>query len=199
MLQPVNGQKVTATSMKYCGTQENWRPLHSELRSVEQKTQNDGNQIINYMRGLGLTVRWSHLKKLNWQHVSGTKAKLGGYGIAKILKRYGRIKYLSKLYVLFVIKHIARFSPLVRSSATKIVKLQHYAVEEQPIYNITVDHHHCYLANGLMVSNSNGADFLRYACINAPQMTNDSIDDYWHDNQSHHRYDSGSVNQATGY
>jgi len=46
---------------------------------------------------------------------------------------------------------------------------------------------------------SNGADFLRYTCVNAPQMTNDSIDDYWADSQNHHRYNSDSVNQSTGY
>jgi phage terminase large subunit len=45
---------------------------------------------------------------------------------------------------------------------------------------------------------SNGADCLRYICINAAQMTNDAVDDYWQDNR-HSRYDESSVNHATGY
>jgi len=44
---------------------------------------------------------------------------------------------------------------------------------------------------------SNGADMIRYTCINAPQMTNDSIDDYWMQSSSNKYTDySDSV---TGY
>ncbi len=46
---------------------------------------------------------------------------------------------------------------------------------------------------------SNGADCTRYICVNAPQMTNDSIDDYWTDSSNHYRYNNDSVNQSTGY
>ena len=45
---------------------------------------------------------------------------------------------------------------------------------------------------------SNGADMLRYACINAMQMSNDSIDDFWM-NAQQEEYNEDKVNLVTGY
>jgi phage terminase large subunit len=45
---------------------------------------------------------------------------------------------------------------------------------------------------------SNGADFLRYCCINAPQMSNSSVDDYWM-SAEHNRQTTNDYDQATGY
>lgn len=55
-----------------------------------------------------------------------------------------------------------------QSSATRIAKLRRYETE-QPVYDLTVEHHHCYFANGLLVSN---CDMFRYAAMAVDQMGN---------------------------
>ena len=39
----------------------------------------------------------------------------------------------------------------------------------RPVYDLTVEHHHCYIANGLLVSN---CDAFRYAAIVADSLSN---------------------------
>jgi hypothetical protein len=66
----------------------------------------------------------------------------------------------------------SRFQHLTRpelSTATRIAKLQRYAAGEK-VYDLTVRHHHCYFANGLLVSNS---DAFRYLSLVADELTNE--------------------------
>ncbi|HJZ04590.1 MAG TPA: hypothetical protein VJ327_01855 [Patescibacteria group bacterium] len=38
---------------------------------------------------------------------------------------------------------------------------------EREVYDLTVEDDHCYYANNILVSNSNAADSIRYACQGA--------------------------------
>jgi len=53
------------------------------------------------------------------------------------------------------------------SIATKIVKLERLDVEDVKVYDLTVEHDHCYYANGLLVSNS---DAFRYGAIKQKEV-----------------------------
>ena len=79
-----------------------------------------------------------------------------------------------KRFVLFAVKRIIHFLRKDQSSVTRIAKLRRYAVAEQPVYNITVEGHHCYIAGGFLVGNSHGSDMLRYLCLNVDNMHNHS-------------------------
>jgi phage terminase large subunit len=58
-----------------------------------------------------------------------------------------------------------------QSSAIRIAKLRRITGAEaiRPVYDLTVDHHHCYVANGMLVSN---CDAFRYTAIVADSLGN---------------------------
>jgi hypothetical protein len=129
---------------------------------TEQGPLNGGRQTQSYMNGslaAGLRDRWMRCVDLR---LSGTEAKKDWLGIENTESRVGRT---ARGFLLFVNTAVRRFllrSRIVRSSATRIVKLEHFAVDEIPVYNLAIKNHQCYLAQGLLVSNS---DSMRYYCV----------------------------------
>lgn len=94
---------------------------------------------------------------------NGIVVKRVGNGTAKCLKTPGKRKRRSKNRAYFVergMKHIALHNP---SSVTRIAKLSTEENVYEEVYDLSVEKHHCYLANGLLVSN---CDMARYAAVN---------------------------------
>ena len=86
-------------------------------------------------------------------------------GTAKLLRKVGRREKLVKRCASFVKPLLRRFGLHGQNTATKTVKRITDAGRRQ-VFDLTVDHHHAYVANGTLVSNS---DSWRYLAIVAMQ------------------------------
>lgn len=107
---------------------------------------------------------------------SGTNQKRGGFGIVSRQKNRGEGGKRQSAFVRSAARVICRIVLLAPSTATKIVKLRLCEEEEKiPVYDLTVENHGCYQANGIMVSN---CDAARYVAVNASTFTNEDEDDY---------------------
>jgi hypothetical protein len=71
-----------------------------------------------------------------------------------------------------VLSAAQRLKPLSRraqSSAASVAKIETY-IDAVPVYDLTVDHHHCYVANGILVSNSDAAGLVAVFAKHAQNM-----------------------------
>jgi phage terminase large subunit len=84
---------------------------------------------------------------------NGTPAQKVLRGIAKMASGPGKAASLFQLFAQFAGLTTIRFTQQNQSSAVEIVKLRRIA-RSVPVYDLTVDLHHCYYANGVLVSNS---------------------------------------------
>ena len=91
----------------------------------------------------------------------GTQAQKVLLGIRRTAKELGKIATLLARFAHFAKKITKHFSQTGRGSAAEIVRLRRFA-GGVPVYDLTVDHHHCYVANGMLVSN---CDSLRYLFV----------------------------------
>jgi len=86
-------------------------------------------------------------------------------------------KTCNGMYVLarIVVNRLCRLFHRAPNGAISIAKWRHYGADEDAplVYDLTVESHACYQANGVLVSNS---DALRYMCASIEQMTNDEKD-----------------------
>lgn len=108
------------------------------------------------------------LQKQYQKPLSGTNQKKAGSGTKNTEKRHGKKESLLKKLVRYVGKNISLSGLLNQDSATRIVRLRRLE-EEEPVYDLTVEKHHCYLANGLLVSNSDAFGYsAEYFSANNP-------------------------------
>jgi hypothetical protein len=126
-------------------------------RSV-QELKNSGVQIAK--RCCVVLSQELHLpRKLQ---LSGIKVPLEESGI--INKRlHANLQELKLKVAKFAVRSILQ-RIAEANSATRIVKLRH-AAEETVIHDLTVDQDNCYIANGVLSSNSHYADVFRYFAI----------------------------------
>lgn len=118
------------------------------------------NTIISLMRQ-NLISGWGQkqtdnnclLKQFPYQKY-GIDQKKEGSGIANMVKKLGRIGNGELLSVLFVDKKRKLHIQLEQNIVAHVVKVRHVTSKQTPVYDLTIDKHHCYLANGLLVSNS---------------------------------------------
>lgn len=48
-------------------------------------------------------------------------------------------------------------------TVARIVSSERFTVENEPVFDLTVEHHHCYFANGVLVSNCDAAGLMAVA------------------------------------
>ena len=103
----------------------------------------------------------------------GTLARKVWNGTEKTVWQLGQTARCTAKTVLSAASPTKPRTPTSQSSATKIAKLRRIEGSQatRPVYDLTVAHHHCYIANGLLVSN---CDAFRYTCIVADALGNSS-------------------------
>ena len=109
-------------------------------------------------------IKSSLLKPKNLQK-SGTQAKRGLNGTASMAKRLGRPESGILKVVKSVIGSIVQRSRSDQNTAMQIVSSRLVDVEggSQWVYDLTVKKQHCYVANGILVSNSDAMRMLGVA------------------------------------
>ena len=91
---------------------------------------------------------------------SGTQVKKGVTGTQKTRHKRGESAKESLSFASNAENGLKRRGQQGLSSATRIARLRRFEPEEKTIvYDLTVEKHHCYVANGVLVSNS---DMFRY-------------------------------------
>ena len=134
-------------------------------------------QAITHKAAVGLEVMKTKLKYLllvNWLK-NGTQVKPEKNGTQATQSKAGKTENGTQSNA----KNAARSSLLhtqqEQSSAIRIAGLKRLegAEAKRLVYDLTVEKHHCYLANGLLVSNS---DAFRYLGVVAESLSNE--DDY---------------------
>lgn len=128
-------------------------------------------QAITHKAAIGLEVMETKLKYLllvNWLK-NGTQVKPEKNGTQATQSKAGKTENGTQSNA----KNAARSSLLhtqqEQSSAIRIARLKRLegAEAKRLVYDLTVEKHHCYLANGLLVSNS---DAFRYVALWLPEM-----------------------------
>jgi hypothetical protein len=111
--------------------------------------------------GLAQTEISYNLLRLKKRLKSGTSQKKGGNGIQSTARKLGKTKKNMMQLVNFATWCLKRLFRQELGSVTKTVK-QITAVGKKPTFDLTVNHHHAYIANGVVVSNS---DAFRYLAV----------------------------------
>lgn len=111
------------------------------------------------------------LPPLATKQSNGTKAQKVKSGIAKTLLLHGQNGLRTLKTALNVVQRTKRLIQHERNTAPTIAKLERIAGQDATrlVYDLTVETHHCYLANGLLVSN---CDMFRYTAMVVEKMTN---------------------------
>lgn len=105
-----------------------------------------------------------------WQNI-GTPAMKDGGGTREPQSKRGKIANGPTSPANSAAKSSQPHTQHEPSFATPIAGLRRYVPEEKTlVYDLTVEHHHCYLANGVLVSNS---DAFRYLGMAVPLMRNE--------------------------
>ena len=78
---------------------------------------------------------------------------------------------LKKGIVLFAIKSLNVIDMLLKKHAVKNVRTFQPDTPRE-VYDIEVEHDHCYYIDGSLVSNSHACDALRYLCLSLPKLRN---------------------------
>jgi len=164
------GKSVIVTPERSCLQHGNSPTKQGAGQRTEQETPSDGKQTLPSRNGLGPLEPWPHLRKPNLLQGSGTAQKKAEHGIAQTGRQHGKSVNLWLRIAQSVARNMSLTTLPNQSSAARIVKLETSDVEGQPVYNLTVEKHNCYLAEGMLVSNS---DSFGYACQVIEEMTND--------------------------
>jgi hypothetical protein len=99
---------------------------------------------------------------------SGTQAKTAANGIQSTPGKRGKAESALQGIARFAIRLLIRLSRLEANTAGRIAELKRLESAPQAVYDLTVDSHHCYIANGVMTSNSHAADAFRYGAMHKP-------------------------------
>ena len=78
----------------------------------------------------------------------------------KTEKTLGKIVSNTLAFALNVGRRLFLSTLLLRDTAGRVVKIERTdeSASPVPVFDLTVEPHHCYMANGLLVSNSNSSD-----------------------------------------
>jgi len=98
---------------------------------------------------------------------NGTKATPDEHGTVKTPNALGKSANGSQLNAGSAESLSRPHTQQEQSSATRIAGLRRFVSDGETVYDLTVEKHHCYLANGLLVSNS---DMFRYIGQAVPVM-----------------------------
>lgn len=152
---------ITRTATKPITTSATWSFLrHPFIQSITGKI----------IRGLGAKKIESSLEALPSLQSSGTQVKKGVTGTQKTRHKRGESAKESLSFASNAENGLKHRGQQGLSSATRIARLRRFEPEEKTIvYDLTVEKHHCYVANGVLVSNS---DMFRYAGQAVPVMPN---------------------------
>jgi hypothetical protein len=164
------GREASGTLQKYCQQQGFYQTSLEDCQRAEQEMQRDGKPTQSFMHGLVAKARLKPWIRLKSQQKNGTHPKKVESGILSTVREHGKIVLLRVRNALYAARSTRRFTQIVQSSATQIVKLRRFDVEKQPVFNLTIERHHCYFAGGMLVSNS---DAFRYLGVTAELLTND--------------------------
>jgi len=133
-------------------TQLTTSTLLASLYMVGMKAKKGLKKILNSPKTFILRV----LKQLK----NGISLKRGGLGIKNMEKSLGLIDNTDSLNAKYVEKNTQQDIVEFQNTATQIVKLKRYGLEERKVYDIMVDENHEYFANGILVHNC--IDAARY-------------------------------------
>jgi len=125
---------------------------------TQKLQQNNGVKIV---KESSQDVRRA-LKKQGQQLKNGMEAKKGKSGTLSTGRKYGKQERLSIKFARFAAKNLLHFG-LEQNIAGKIVELKRLD-SEQKVYDLTVEFDHCFIANGILTSNSHPADGFAYGC-----------------------------------
>lgn len=156
---PAGNRHVTATH-SYIATKQ-----------IEVKTY-DGRKVICTANHKLFTVRGLVVAdELRFGDILFTGKELSWRVIALILRVFGTIGIHQAItdstqprVVNFVIRNLLRAGGVEASTAGQIVRLKQLEREEK-VYDLTVDQEHCYVANGILSSNSHDGDGFSYGCL----------------------------------
>lgn len=130
--------------------------------------------IKNIMR----QIKTSYVKRLKeFAHIAGRNLQADDVGWKRFSAQTNVSHISGKIpgwmtncgNVAFVVRSFLSTNMLRRKRAVRLVR-RRVSQEQKEVYDLTVDQHHVYFANGFLVSNS---DMFRYVCVNADKMTND--------------------------
>lgn len=114
-------------------------------------------------RGLEATPTRSNCAPQAGRPQAGTLHRMAKSGTAKTVNALGVKESLSQKAAKCAAKCMRLITRADQSFAAGVVKLERFE-SGAPVYDLTVPHHHCYYANGMLVSNS---DAFRYLTIGA--------------------------------
>jgi hypothetical protein len=110
--------------------------------------------MLKTTNGLEASPTKSKLPRPAKRLQSGTEAMKAGNGIESTVVRHGLISLSIWHRVMNAALAMKPTFPGVRASAARIASLDRLNVENVPVYDLTVEHDHCYFAQGVLVSNS---------------------------------------------
>lgn len=107
---------------------------------------------------------------------NGMQVKKAESGIPSMAPSHGKTANGIQLIASSAGKNFPRHTQREPSSATPIAELRRYAPDSETlVYDLTVEKHHCYFANGVLVSNCDG---FRYIAMWLPEMDSGASHDY---------------------
>lgn len=116
-------------------------------------------RIPKIVNGLEAKKINSNLLKLKNLQKNGIPAKKEKNGIEKMALKHLRKNNNLMRFVRFVERNIKLTSQKDQCIVARIVKIRRY-IKSVPVYDLTVRKHHCYFANGILVSNSDAAGMM---------------------------------------
>ncbi len=96
-------------------------------------------------------------------HQYGTALKKVLRGIKSMAKGAGKNASRCLQFVLNALPSTVRFTRTNQNSVVNLVSKERYTVESVPVYDLSVRHHHCYYANGILVSNCDAFGLMAIA------------------------------------
>lgn len=95
---------------------------------------------------------------------NGTDQMLGGNGIQSTANESGKNGRQLQRFARFAVRLLLHIGRIEASTAGRIVALKRFD-GAQKVYDITVARNHCYIANGVLSSNSHDGDGFSYGCL----------------------------------
>lgn len=152
------------------------RSLMGSISTIETKTrQTTGSKtwsfflpasmldtILSTANGLEATRTARNSLESEKRLPNGIAAKLAGRGTGSTGSAVGKIAQCTEGVATAVAKSTKRLTQPDRSFAARVVSSERLTVEKQSVYDITVERDHCYVANGMLVSNS---DAFGLGCV----------------------------------
>jgi phage terminase large subunit len=163
-MEKLKTDSIFTTSMELSPTTES-----KTLSAFQQaNTRNITEKLINGLVARQIKFRLGKLE--NCLRV-GMQALKGWIGTLKMALKHGLIELNTKAFVQVVAKSTKHSSLTALNSAEKVVSLRRFT-KEVPVYDLTIEHDHCYFANGMLVSNSDsfGMMAIVFESIGAPNQ-----------------------------